>query len=41
MASLTTVLVDIQANDVAFSDTTMYGYVNALRRIFLIEDIPA
>lgn len=41
MASLTTVLADIQANDVAFSDTTMYGYVNALRRIFLIEDIPA
>lgn len=41
MASLTTVLADVQANDVAFSDTTMYGYVNALRRIFLIEDIPA
>lgn len=41
MASLTTILADIQANDVAFSDTTMYGYVNALRRIFLIEDIPA
>lgn len=41
MASLTTILADIQANDVAFSNTTMYGYVNALRRIFLIEDIPA
>jgi predicted AAA+ superfamily ATPase len=41
MAALTTMLADIQANDVTFSDNTMYSYINALRRIFLIEDIPA
>lgn len=41
MAPLTTVLADVKSNDTGFSDTTMYSYVNALRRIFLIEDIPA
>ncbi len=41
LAAHTTILADVQANDTTFSDTTMYSYVNALRRIFLIEDIPA
>jgi uncharacterized protein len=41
MAPLTTILADIRSNDTGFSDTTMYSYVNALRRIFVIEDIPA
>ncbi len=41
MAAQTTILEDVKANDVMFSDTTMYGYLNALRRIFLIEDVPA
>lgn len=41
MAAATTILADIQANDVAFSEPTLYSYLNALRRIFLIEDIPA
>lgn len=41
MAPLTTVLADVRSNDTGFSDTTMYSYVNALRRIFVIEDIPA
>lgn len=41
MAPLTTVLADVWSNDTGFSDTTMYSYVNALRRIFVIEDIPA
>ncbi len=41
MASLTTVLADVRSNDTGFSDTTMYSYVNALRRIFVIEDVPA
>lgn len=41
MATQTTILADVQANDKLFSDTTMYNYTNALRRIFLIEDIPA
>ena len=41
MAAQTTILEDVKANDVMFSDTTMYDYLNALRRIFLIEDVPA
>lgn len=41
MASLTTVQADVQANDVTFSEYTLHNYVNALRRLFLIEDIPA
>lgn len=41
LATITTVLDDVRANDTTISDTTVYGYVNALRRIFLIEDVPA
>lgn len=41
MASLSTILNDIRANDVSFSEPTLYSYLEALRRIFLIEDIPA
>ncbi|MDP4277446.1 MAG: DUF4143 domain-containing protein [Bacteroidota bacterium] len=41
LAPLTTILADVRSNDIGFSDTTMYTYVNALRRIFVIEDIPA
>lgn len=41
MAAQTTILADVKANDVTFSETTMYSYTNALRRIFLVEDIPA
>ncbi|MCD8211308.1 MAG: DUF4143 domain-containing protein [Prevotella sp.] len=40
-AAQTTILEDIKANDVSFSATTLYDYVNALREIFLIEDTPA
>ncbi len=41
MAAHTTILADMRSNDVTVSDTTIYNYSNALRRIFLIEDIPA
>ena len=41
MASLSTILADVKANDIDFSEPTLYSYMNALRRIFLIEDIPA
>lgn len=41
MASLSTILNDIRANDVSFSEPTLYSYLDALRRIFLIEDLPA
>jgi len=38
---MSTILADVQANDTMLSEPTLYSYVNALRRIFLIEDIPA
>ena len=41
MATTATLLADVQSNDVSFSEPTIYSYINALRRIFLIEDIPA
>ena len=41
MATLSTIAEDVRFNDTTFSDPTLYSYLNALRRIFLIEDIPA
>jgi predicted AAA+ superfamily ATPase len=41
LATLSTILNDVKSNDTTFSEPTMYSYLNALRRIFLIEDIPA
>jgi predicted AAA+ superfamily ATPase len=41
LATLKTILDDVKSNDTTFSEPTMYSYLNALRRIFLIEDIPA
>jgi predicted AAA+ superfamily ATPase len=41
MASQETILKDIEATDVSISPKTLSGYLNALRRIFVIEDLPA
>ncbi|MCI2145401.1 MAG: DUF4143 domain-containing protein [Bacteroidales bacterium] len=41
MTTYTTILNDVNTNDTTFSDTTMNSYMNALRRIFVIEDTPA
>ncbi len=41
LATFSTILEDIKAKDPLFSEPTLYNYLNALRRIFLIEDIPA
>ena len=41
-ASLETVRQDILANDTdTFDSTTLYSYINALKKIFVIEDSPA
>jgi len=40
-ASLQTIKDDIEASDVSISDKTIGSYLNALRRIFVIEDLPA
>ena len=41
LASNQTVLNDIEATDTTISDKTIASYLNALRRIFVIEDLPA
>lgn len=41
MASNATLLKDIEANEGSFSMPTLDSYLNALRRIFVIEDQPA
>lgn len=41
MAAISTIMADVKANDTTISENTVYSYVNALRKIFLIEDIPA
>lgn len=41
-ASVATIVEDIKANDVEeLSDKTVYSYLNALKSIFVIEDMPA
>ena len=41
MASNTTILQDVVSNDMSISAPTLEVYLNALRRIFVIEDQPA
>lgn len=41
-ASVRTMLADISENDITdLSDKTVYSYINALKSIFVIEDMPA
>ena len=41
IATQETILNDIKSNDCTASDKTIATYLNALRRIFVVEDIPA
>jgi len=41
LASLSAIQGDVEARDGALSENTLYSYMNALRRIFVIEDVPA
>ena len=41
MASIQTIKSDIEATDISISDKTIGSYLNALRRIFVVEDLPA
>ena len=36
-----TILQDLKSNDPTFSEKTLSSYLNALRKIFLVEDVPA
>ena len=40
-ANYTTIREDIEATDLSISDKTISSYMNALRRIFVVEDLPA
>ncbi|MGV8114970.1 MAG: ATP-binding protein [Lentimicrobium sp.] len=40
-ASYQTIRGDMEATDITISDKTIGSYINALRRIFVIEDLPA
>jgi len=41
LASIQTIKSDIEATDISISDKTISSYLNALRRIFVVEDLPA
>ena len=41
LATTETIVGDMQGNDVSASDKTVNAYLNALRRLFLVEDTPA
>ncbi len=40
-ATYQTIMNDLEATDTTISDKTIGSYMNALRRIFLVEDLPA
>lgn len=40
-ATVQTIKNDIEATDISISDKTISSYLNALRRIFVVEDLPA
>lgn len=41
MVSGQTIMADMESNDIGISEKTLSSYLNALRRIFVIEDTPA
>ena len=41
MASIQTIHSDIEATDTTISDKTISSYLNAMRRIYVVEDLPA
>ena len=40
-ATYQTILTDLEVTDITISDKTISSYINALRRIFVVEDLPA
>lgn len=40
-ATYQTIMSDIEASDITISDKTISSYMNALRRIFVVDDLPA
>jgi predicted AAA+ superfamily ATPase len=41
LTSAHTILDDVRANDVTINERTLDSYLNAMRRLFVVEDVPA
>lgn len=41
LATYKTIMDDMQVNDASITDKTLSSYLNALRRLFVVEDVPA
>jgi predicted AAA+ superfamily ATPase len=41
MATSKTIMEDMQVNEASITDKTLSSYLNALRRLFVVEDVPA
>ncbi len=41
MASASTIMADVKANDISITDKTLTNYLTALRRLFVVEDAKA
>ena len=41
LATYKTIMYDMQVNDASITDKTLSSYLNALRRLFVVEDVPA
>lgn len=41
MATATTIMTDVRANDISITDKTLSNYLTALKRLFIVEDLKA
>ncbi|MDO9153320.1 MAG: DUF4143 domain-containing protein [Paludibacter sp.] len=41
LTTASTILEDVRANDITINERTLESYLNAMRRLFIVEDVPA
>lgn len=41
LTTANTILEDVRANDISINERTLDNYINAMRRLFVVEDVPA
>lgn len=41
LTTASTILEDVRANDITINERTLDNYLNAMRRLFVVEDVPA
>ena len=41
LTTANTILTDVRANDITINERTLDNYLNAMRRLFVVEDVPA